>query len=297
MKKSFTLIEILVVIVVIGVLSAFILVGINSISDSASVAKGKAFANSLRNSLLTSLVSEWKFDETGTTTIAKDSWLTYDGTLTGFVFTDANSGWRIGSQCVSGGCLSFDGLSDYVSIGNISDLKTQNFTVFGWLKSGTDVSTYRDVITSTTDGNGFNQAYHVRVQITNGLIFARSGNGTASNDMYSTQKVNDNKWHFFSFSNNKSSVILYTDGIITGNQAWVGGNLFYDNTSIMIGSRYGYFSGLFDEIKYYNQALSTSKINEEYKLGLDNLLISKQITQSEYSIKIDSLKFNLANNE
>jgi prepilin-type N-terminal cleavage/methylation domain-containing protein len=43
MNKSFTLIEILVVIVVIGVLSAFILVGMSSITSSANIAKSQAF--------------------------------------------------------------------------------------------------------------------------------------------------------------------------------------------------------------------------------------------------------------
>jgi prepilin-type N-terminal cleavage/methylation domain-containing protein len=60
MKKenSFTLIEILVVIVVIGILSSFILIGINSINENARITKIKVFANSLRNSLLTDIVFE-----------------------------------------------------------------------------------------------------------------------------------------------------------------------------------------------------------------------------------------------
>jgi len=48
-EKSFTLIEILVVIVVTGILSSFVLVGMSSITNDARIAKVKAFANSVRN--------------------------------------------------------------------------------------------------------------------------------------------------------------------------------------------------------------------------------------------------------
>ncbi|MFA6374475.1 MAG: prepilin-type N-terminal cleavage/methylation domain-containing protein, partial [Candidatus Paceibacterota bacterium] len=40
MNKSFTLIEILVVIVIIGILSAFIIVSMAGVSDKATIAKG-----------------------------------------------------------------------------------------------------------------------------------------------------------------------------------------------------------------------------------------------------------------
>jgi len=52
MKKSFTLIEILVVIVIIGILSAFIIVSMSGVSQKATIAKGQAFANSLKNALM-----------------------------------------------------------------------------------------------------------------------------------------------------------------------------------------------------------------------------------------------------
>jgi len=73
MSNSFTLIEILVVIVIIGILSAFILVGMSSITNSANIAKGKAFADSTRNSLLGNLKAEIKLDE-GTGQNIGDSW-------------------------------------------------------------------------------------------------------------------------------------------------------------------------------------------------------------------------------
>ena len=91
MSKSFTLIEILVVIVIIGILSAFIIVSMVGVSDKARIAKSQAFANSLRNSLLINLVSEWKLND-GSGTTASDSWSANTGTLTNFVDTTAEYG-------------------------------------------------------------------------------------------------------------------------------------------------------------------------------------------------------------
>ena len=102
-KKSFTLIEILVVIVVIGILSAFILVGMSSISSKANIARSQAFANSLDNALLLSRTSQWKLDGN-----INDSWGINTGTWYGA--TGGNNlavNYRSSSECVSGQCLDF----------------------------------------------------------------------------------------------------------------------------------------------------------------------------------------------
>jgi prepilin-type N-terminal cleavage/methylation domain-containing protein len=51
-KKSFTLIEVLIVIVVIGILSSFIMISLNSVRDSADDAKRKNDISSLQKILL-----------------------------------------------------------------------------------------------------------------------------------------------------------------------------------------------------------------------------------------------------
>ncbi|MFA5013447.1 MAG: type II secretion system protein, partial [Candidatus Paceibacterota bacterium] len=61
--RAFTLIELLVVIAIIGILSALIIVGMNSTTQKATIAKAQVFSNSLRNSLMGNLISEWKFDQ------------------------------------------------------------------------------------------------------------------------------------------------------------------------------------------------------------------------------------------
>jgi len=122
LKKAFTLIELLVVIAVIGILSGLIVVSMNGVTNKATIAKSQIFSNSLRNSLMANLVSEWKFDEnTGISTA--DSWSGGNsGTLTGATLPT----WLTGNNCIRGSCVSFDGVDDYIVMADSSSLDIVN---------------------------------------------------------------------------------------------------------------------------------------------------------------------------
>jgi prepilin-type N-terminal cleavage/methylation domain-containing protein len=115
-KQSFTLVEILVVIVIIGILSSFIFFTINDSVEKASIAKSKMFSESIRNNLLLNLVSEWKLDGN-----ANDSWGSNNGTPT-------SVSYEAEANCVSGQCASFGGSTSYI-LGNASSLATNAITV------------------------------------------------------------------------------------------------------------------------------------------------------------------------
>ena len=73
-NKSFTLIELLVVIVIIGILAGVIMISTSSSIDKANMAKVMTFSESLNNSMLLNLISEWNFDEAPVGTAVKDDW-------------------------------------------------------------------------------------------------------------------------------------------------------------------------------------------------------------------------------
>ena len=304
MNKSFTLIEILVVIVVIGVLSAFILVGMNSITSSASIAKGKAFANSVRNSLLISLVSEWKFEGptaaegTVTTNDAKDSWGSNNATVIG------GNPLIKSSNCVSGKCIAFDGTGDVISIPNSTTFNFGSYmSVFFWAKAAASVTeTY--IISKYAGGGQY------------GFLMASSSSGPGRFVIYlyddGTENENhhkswltssivfDNSWHLYGFVWNAGTGYIYIDGLsvpytnggnLTTNSIW------NSTANFCIGGICsGNYVGSLDEIQIYNQPLSTSQIQEDYYSGLNNLFKNNRITSVEFSRKLIELKSSLIEN-
>ncbi|MFA5013700.1 MAG: type II secretion system protein, partial [Candidatus Paceibacterota bacterium] len=103
--KAFTLIELLVVIAIIGILSALIIVGMNSTTQKATIAKAQAFSHSVDSALMSSKVSEWNFnnlsgtvdqDISSAANFVTDTWGSNYGTAVGTpVLKD-------GTNCITG---------------------------------------------------------------------------------------------------------------------------------------------------------------------------------------------------
>ncbi|MDD5098552.1 MAG: LamG domain-containing protein [Candidatus Pacebacteria bacterium] len=289
MNKSFTLIEILVVIVVIGVLSAFILVGMSSITSSANIAKGKAFLNSMDNSMLLGRVSQWKFDELSTaihgTTPIIDSWNNNNGTLT----TNDGSTEKLRIDCPSSRCIYFDGIDDFIFFGNNNNLSFNDQT--DWTASYWIYPTKEtwNVLSSN------NTAYPYLMTHTNGSVCLRSSGGNYYSSNYGLIVLN--KWQHLVVSCTGSSRILKI--YINGEYKWSIGGL--DNSQMRFnylgiengGSR---FRGSIDDVRVYNQAIPTSEIQQNYFVGLNDLYKNNRITLDEFNQRLVDLKTNLSKN-
>ena len=297
MNKSFTLIEILVVIVVIGVLSAFILVGMSSITNSANIAKGQAFSNSIRNSLLINLVAEWKFDCNGTcvsdgstvtTAYTQDVWGSSNApTISGTPKVYS------GNNCISGSCLYFDG-SGHIS-GTVNPISGQAiYTIEAWINvpAGISGSGRRDIIYFNTAYPAFSPCFMTAYKP---LIYLHG-----NNYKYGTLDLRDNKWHHIVFVVTGSQTVdidnakIYVDTKSDGTAPYkvdppvVPSGVFY------IGSTY---VGYIDNLRIYNAVIATSKIQQSYFVGINKLLKNNGIALDEFNQRIVELKTNLANNE
>lgn len=293
MNKSFTLIEILVVIVVIGVLSAFILVGMNSITSKANIAKGQVFANSLRNSLLINLVSEWKFDNitdyNPTTkvigTVAgniSDSWGTNAGTAVDGPLL------KEGGDCMSGKCVYFNGTNE-ISLPSLT-FGTNNWTVSAWAKIY-DLSAYSHIFTNATDQGNFACKIN-KVMYNTRPYFYSAVTGT----IYGISELKENVWYYLVYYRKENLIYIYVNGKVDGSGA---STLNVASSTYVVGSRGSseHIRGTLDEISLFNQAISSSQIQQSYFLGLNKLFNNNEIVLDEFNQRLTELKTNLVNNE
>lgn len=203
----------------------------------------------------TGLVGYWKFDEGSGTQATDSSGNNNIGTLTN------GPTWQSAPNCKVGGCLSFDGVNDYVDGGINSILNpTSAITVSSWVNVPSGDSTqYRYIVSdSGTGSNGY------ELTIASGSprfeVYNTSPSGYISN---STGNARDSSWHLLTATySNGSSVLLYIDGMLARSVAATV-LLPTNNTSLTIGKRDGngfYFSGLIDDVRVYNRVFSAAEV-------------------------------------
>ena len=281
-KLAFTLIELLVVIAVIGILSGLIVVSMNGTTDKAIIAKAQIFSNSLRNSLMSNLVSEWKLDGD-----ANDSWNGgNNGTITGATTNNTN--------CIFGSCLDFDGIDDYVNIVSGTNLNFGDggpFTVTLWVKSNVFKS-QAPIILKKVSSYIFNSNAGWGIQFASNpqKIYMGIANGTANIQYYTGLDVFD--WTLLGMTRMSDGKVYFIKNgsmSLTGTLTGV-----VDNSSDIFLSKYAtyYFNGSIDDIRIYNSSISISEIKEQYFSGLNSLLFSKQIDIKEYGNRVNLIAIN-----
>jgi prepilin-type N-terminal cleavage/methylation domain-containing protein len=297
LNQAFTLIELLVVIAIIGILSGLIVVSMGNVTEKATIAKAQVFSNSLKNSLLLNLVSEWRLDEnTGTATA--DAW---SGGNTGTLGGATLPTWKTGSDCVNGSCLQFDGVDDSVNFGTNSNLSMGlgDATVSLWVRfdnglatPASDTLVYCGGGSSSAGSPGY---WIVRYSGTSRLYvyFSDGSTGRISNYLSSVGSLISNTWY--------NVVVVFTRTSIA--QAYINGvkqtssfsilaqpGDVQNSVSYVIGATSSYrLVGKMDELRVYNAAMPTSQIKEQYYAGLNKLLANGGITKEEYSKRIENL--------
>jgi len=290
-RHSFTLIELLVVIAIVGILAGIIIVSMSGATDQATLAKAKVFANSMRDSMANSIVSEWKFDGSGvaddataTTDYTKDTWgVNSTSTIYG------NPLVKSGSNCVYGSCLRFDGVDDYISIANDSSFDiSSKMTLSIWLKpnwtgaiSSDSYPVYKNASWRIWDQYG-TRAYSF------GMYIDGSWRNTAS------IVLDQSKWSFLSatYDSVTKKMSLYINGDLK-RELVLSGLSAYDigiNTNAIIIGRF--LSGKqtdIDEIRIYNVAISSAQVKQQYYAGLEQLLARREITEQEYNQRLADL--------
>jgi len=259
------------------------MISTSSSIDKANIAKSKVFEESVQNNLAANMVSRWKLDE-GSGTEAKDSWGSNDGILGS---SPSNPIWKTNNDCISGACLSFDGVDDYVTLGPIS--KYSSYTISFWL-NGERGQSVGGILHS--DGGSY-QRWGVSIE--DGKIVSRIADGT-NLDIWRIEDYNGINypagWHLIVITDNGIKRTFHKDGRYVLDHTNTILNSGEDQTMRLgMGGSTGAsrFKGMIDDIRMYSGSLSSSKIKQNYIAGLDSLLSNNVISKQEYNQRLSEL--------
>lgn len=183
-------------------------------------------------------------------------------TLTADRFGNANSAY------------SFDGVDDNISINNDPVFSFSNYTISLWFKyngPGTAGKSIWSLISKNSNGNGFDDAFHLWVNASTKTTGGRVGNGSSEFYVGNPPPIDNGQWHHSAlvFDNANDLVRLYLDGVFISASPNTS-NPFINGGQIKIGyweAFDNYFNGAIDEVKIFNTALTPAQVKQEFSLA------------------------------
>lgn len=301
-KQAFTLIELLTVILIVGVISSLIIVGMNNSLKSANFAKAQAFANSIKNTAGLNLVAEWRFDE-GSGTAVADSWgYGNNRTLT----CPAGNCWESGTDCVYKTCLYLPGNDiSYVQVAHTTSLSFGDASIAYWVYNGAGAASYPTMFNKHAQSSSAGYWWVYTYATNESTIYWQyhPSDGTTATVNWANVFPN-NVWSYLTFIYNDTAKIveLYIDGISKGIKTTTNSTPVTSAT-LFIGSYQGStassysFTGRFDDFRLYSSIVTASHIKQQYYIGMNRLLDKGEITMEDYNNRMINFKNNLAVNK
>ena len=198
------------------------------------------------------LVAAYSFNEGSGTTVG-------DASGTGNNGTTSNTTWSASGRY--GGALSFNGTTSRVNVPNSSSLQlTSAMTLEAWVNPNATTSKWRDVIYKGNDN------YYLEATSSNSSKPAGGGTfGGTNANVYGAAAPTANTWSYLALTYDGTTLRLYVNGTLVGSQAKTGA-ITTSTNQLQIGgdSLYSqYFSGLIDEVRVYNIALSAAAVQTD----------------------------------
>ena len=214
------------------------------------------------------LVGYWKFDE-GKGDIANDcSGNGNNGTVHGATYVDGKFGRA----------LSFDGDDDYVDCGTDVSLNiTDAITIGAWVKP-------KSLGNRMSIVNCYPHAYSFEIYDSNRLeYFHYFPGGTPPPgyfECFSNYSFQPDEWYHVALVRDPPYVSFYINGNFGSKYEYSTNPI--DTNHIWIGCRRGgsqFFNGTIDEVRIYNQSLSTTEIKELYTQKPEVIVSAKDVVE------------------
>lgn len=266
-QKSFTVIELLIVIAMIGLIASIVLVRVQPARERARIASALDFSHTLQNTLGADAVGVWNFDE-GEGTTAKDiSGYGNNGTI-----HDADPTSDTPHNVVGSGegkyALNFDGLNDYVEINNSDSLNPSSQITFEvWINQKIQVNTDK----KKGDFLFCKDRHYIKIVRSDGKDVIKAELKGVRGKIISLTHIIKNTWHHIVVTYDGSSMKLYLDGNLDTSKD-ADGSIEPNSKSVILGASNNKgelpFNGFVDEVRIYSKALTAAQIQEHYLAGL-----------------------------
>lgn len=227
-----------------------------------------------------SLAAWWDFNEGAGNTLYDRSGNGNNGTIYGAT-------WQEG---ITGKALFFDGVNDYVNIGNkFNDLKLP-ITITAWVKKGWSDTTEHPIFYSDIGYYYYGFKLYVKSNTTTDVLHAGYGDGgypapDSRRGKTAWPLFSTNEWIFVSaVIKSSSNINLYVNGTDVGGSYYgTGGGMVHSSGVARIG-RGGWmdaspwFKGSIDELRIYSRALDITEVQELRWLHNNNTVINIDAT-------------------
>ena len=223
--KGFTIVELLIVIVVIGVLAAIVIVAFSGIQERARMSGAMSYASQVKRSPeAANTTASLNFDECSGTTASDSSGGNNHGTIVG------TATWSSDTPSGSGCSLSFDGTSTRVT--TAATIGANYYLKGAWVKI-TNCSASNNIISGT--GSAFYSCL---------LRAGHNGDWSAVNGGVN---LNDNKWHYVALEYDAGILKMFVDGRRVASVSGQAAPTPLTNTIGALNTG-NYFAGLIDDV-------------------------------------------------
>jgi hypothetical protein len=163
----------------------------------------------------------------------------------------------------NGGSIVFDGVDDYTSIPDTSDLRLNgNFTISLWHKAITLKNTYPGPLSKGNSGPGGTGYIMFYTSLNNGFMFFKRQNQT-----FSLPNAVNSNWNYIVFTYDGTNVRGYINGSLGYTSATVTFPTNTDTTPLSLGRGDEYGNGTVASLGLYNRALSQAEVLQNYNAG------------------------------